>query len=164
MTFSQFTRLVPRKFLPTIGQIHSSETNLPSWFLIIAIQHSSRINSDFTGMPGKWIQRRLLVTLEKDVGLRYVDENASWYPNFPLEPLFRAIYTIKPDYDPKQVDLVTDRNNLWKPMQVICGTRLTDFHIDIELVGNTLLFKRWEKFDKEYVMPSEFKGFGKFYE
>ena len=49
-------------------------------------------------------------------------------------------------------------------MQVICGTRLTDFHIDIELVGNTLLFKRWEKFDKEYVMPSEFKGFGKFYE
>ena len=28
----------------------------------------------------------LPVTLEKDVGLRYVDENASRYPHFPLEP------------------------------------------------------------------------------
>ena len=104
------------------------------------------------------------VTLEKDVGLRYVDENASRYPHFPLEPLFRAIYTIKPDYDPKQVDLVTDRNNLRKLMHVICGTRLSDFRIDIELVGNTLLFNRWEKFDKEDVMPGEFKGYGKQFE
>ena len=98
------------------------------------------------------------------MGLRYVDENASRYPHFPLEPLFRAIYTIKPDYDPKQVDLVTDRNNLRKLMHVISATRHSDFRIDMELVGNTLLFERWEKFDREDVDSKKFTGFGKQFE
>jgi len=106
----------------------------------------------------------LPVTLEKDVGLRYVDENASRYPEFPLEPLFRAICTINPEYDFKQIDLVTDRNNLRKLLQAISGIRRSDFRINIELVGNTLLFQRWEKFDQDFVTPSEFKGFGKHFE
>ena len=164
MLRSQLSRLPPYKFPPIIGRNQNLKLNLRSLFLVKAISHSSRIYFDFTGAPGTWTEPILPVTLEKDVGLRYVDENASQYPDLPLEPLFRAIYTINPEYDPKQIDLVTDRNNLGKLVNVISGIRLNDFRIDIELVGNTLLFQRWERFNEDCVSSSDFKGFWKRFE
>ena len=110
------------------------------------------------GLPGEWREPRLPVRIPQDRGSRYVDQNASRHPEYPLEPLFRSIYTVSPTFDPKQINLVTDRNNLRKIMWVISGIHIEDFRIDIELVGDTLLFTRWEKVTKEYVVG--FRGFG----
>lgn len=61
-------------------------------------------------------------------------------------------------FDPKTLDVVTDRNNLRKLLRVISQDSFEPFRIDIELVGNTLLLTRWESDTEEYI--TEFRGFG----
>ena len=77
---------------------------------------------------------------------------------YPLEPLFRSIYTLNPNFNPKPFDLVTDRNNLRKLLRVISGESFEPFRINIDLVNDTLLFTRWESNSTEYLL--EFRGYG----
>lgn len=65
---------------------------------------------------------------------------------------------MKPAFDPKTIDLVTDRNNLRKLIFAVSHVPIEQFRIDIELVGNTMLFTRWEKSSKENIQG--FHGFG----
>jgi hypothetical protein len=90
--------------------------------------------------------------------MRYVDQNAARCPRYPLEPLFRSIYTETPTFDPTSFQLVTDRNNLRKLANVVTGEPIDDFRINIEPVGDTMLFNRWEKASTETI--SGFHGFG----
>lgn len=90
--------------------------------------------------------------------MRYVDQNAARCPTYPLESLFRSIYTETPTFDPTSFQLVTDRNNLIKLAYVVTGEPIDDFRINIELVGDTMLFTRWEKASTETI--SGFHGFG----
>lgn len=45
-----------------------------------------------------------------------------------------------PEFDPTSLDLVTDRFNLRNLLKIVCGNSVRDFRVDIELVGETLLF------------------------
>lgn len=92
----------------------------------------------------------------------YIDQNAYRHPECPLEPLFRSVYVLNPQFNPKPIGLVTDRNNLRKIVWAILGENIGDFRVDIELVGDTLLFTRWEKNASENV--TEFRGFGHSFE
>lgn len=65
---------------------------------------------------------------------------------------------MNPTFDPKAIDLVTDRNNLRKLIFAISHIPNEQFRIDIELVGTTMLFTRWEKSSKEDIRG--FNGFG----
>ncbi|KAK4700049.1 hypothetical protein P7C70_g6206, partial [Phenoliferia sp. Uapishka_3] len=49
-----------------------------------------------------------------------------------------------PDFDFKKLDIVTDRNNLRKLLRWAAGVSDKDVRIDVDQVGNTLLFTRWE--------------------
>jgi hypothetical protein len=62
------------------------------------------------------------------------------------------------NFDPKMLDVVTDRNNLRKILRVITQENFEPFRIDIELAGSTLLLSRWERDSEEYI--TEFRGFG----
>lgn len=88
----------------------------------------------------------------------YIDQNRYRCTTFPLEPLFRSIYTLDPHFDPKPIDLFTDRNNLRKLTFAVSGISIQDFRIEVELVGDTLLFTRSEEQASEVV--TQFRGFG----
>jgi len=95
----------------------------------------------------------------------YIDQNAYRNPSYPLEPLFRSVYTENPGFDPSTLDLVTDRSNLRKLVWTICGNGIVeDFRIDIRLVGQTLLFTRYEEHTHERIGSNEFRGYGHSFE
>ena len=52
---------------------------------------------------------------------------------------------VDPCFDPNSVDLFTDRNNLLKLISATAGQKMDDFRIEVEIVGNTLLFTRTEE-------------------
>ena len=88
----------------------------------------------------------------------YIDENKAQCSKYPLEPLFRSVYFLKPEFDPNSIDVVTDRKNLRELLKIICGKSVRDFRLDLELVGETLLFTSWEKAAKSYINDSN--GYG----
>ena len=111
-----------------------------------------------SGCPPKWSPSPLPTRLRQDAGLVYIDQNSSRNSPYPLEPLFRAVFAGDASFNPKKLDVVTDRNNLRKLLRVIRRENFELFRIDIELAGNTLLLSRWERDTEEYV--TEFRGFG----
>src|SRR5579859_534432 len=98
-----------------------------------------------------------------DSGLQYIDQNAFFSPRYPLEPLFRAVYSEKPQFDVSAIDLVTDRNNLRKLLGAITGDPKR-FRIDVQLLGRTLLFDRWEENSVSQIPPNAFRGFRRNFE
>lgn len=88
----------------------------------------------------------------------YLDENKARCSKYPLEPLFRSIYFLNPEFDPNSIDVVTDRKNLRELLKIVCGNSVHDFRIDLELVGETLLFTRWGKVARSYSNDSN--GYG----
>ncbi|QDS75923.1 hypothetical protein FKW77_002906 [Venturia effusa] len=90
------------------------------------------------------------VQVRPDKGMHFVDQNGARNPNSPLEPLFRSLFAVKPDFDVSAVDLVSDRNNIRKLLKFVNartkGLSAKDkFEIKAEVVGDrTLLFTRVE--------------------
>ena len=95
-----------------------------------------------------------------DHGLVFVDQNAYKNPQIPLEPLLQALYITKPSFDLNKVQIITDRNNLRKLFEVVCGEKHRDFEIAVEIVNNTALFTRLERCTSEVIGGQEFRGYG----
>ncbi|KAH6643423.1 geranylgeranyl pyrophosphate synthetase [Truncatella angustata] len=116
------------------------------------------------GIPPKWSPLATPRRLPKDCGLIYIAQNAARHPESPLEPLFRALFLMKPEFDVRNVDLVSDRNNLRKLLTFVDPSSsrngLEAFTINIEVRGNTIIFARTESKTKEVILPHEFKGYG----
>lgn len=87
-----------------------------------------------------------------------IDQNAYRNPKYPLEPLFRALFTVNSDFDLASIDLVTDRNNLRKLLRFISNEDDKPFIIAVQRLGTTTLFTRTEERTSEYV--TSFRGFG----
>lgn len=62
------------------------------------------------------------------------------------------------EFDPKSIDLFTDRNSLRKLLFAVSGLSVAEFRIGVEIIGNTLLFTRDEEKSSEVV--TTFRGFG----
>jgi hypothetical protein len=116
------------------------------------------------GCPPLWSPPKIAQKVAKDSGLIYIAQNAYRHPESPLEPLFRSLYIEKPSYNIRQVDLITDRNNIRKLLSFINPDLATHgvepFTIEIEVTGNTMIFSRAETKTHEFIKPNEFKGFG----
>jgi len=95
-----------------------------------------------------------------DRGLVFVDQNAYQHPQIPLEPLLQALYITKPSFDLNKVQIITDRNNLRKLFEVVCGESHRDFEIAVEIVNNTALFTRLEQCTSEVIGSQDFRGYG----
>src|SRR5262249_4643552 len=86
---------------------------LTSYNWITTAKRSSTIA--VPGHPPFWRANvRLPIKLVLNETSSITDQNEHYSPSSPLEPLFRAIYKTIPDFDPREIDLFTDRNNLRK--------------------------------------------------
>jgi hypothetical protein len=111
------------------------------------------------GSPPLWAPKPSGTKLNPDTGLVYIDQNAFRNPDYPLEPLLRAVYSNDPLFDASEIDLVTDRNNLRKLLHFVTGTP-KDFRIEVERINGTTLFTRCEEKSSEFIRAGEFRGFG----
>jgi hypothetical protein len=116
------------------------------------------------GCPPLWSPPQTPRKVAKDSGLIYIAQNAFRYPESPLEPLFRSLYTEKPSYDIRQVDLITDRNNIRKLLSFVnpnlSRNGLEPFTIEIETTNNTAIFCRAETETHTFIRPHDFRGYG----
>lgn len=111
----------------------------------------------FLGSPAILTPKPLPIHVRPDSGLSISDPARHVFPKAPLEPLFRALFTTRPDFDVKGIDLVTDRKNL-RLLLGFVGGRAEEFRIDVEVVRNTVLFSRWSKSPVSYM--NSFGGYG----
>ena len=70
------------------------------------------------------------------------DENRYFLPEFPMEPLFRAVQLCTPSFNFNTVDIVTDRNNLRKLFEFVEGSKNDSFRVDFQKLGNMILLVR----------------------
>ncbi|KAI5841457.1 hypothetical protein DFP73DRAFT_586330 [Morchella snyderi] len=73
------------------------------------------------GYPSCWNPPPLPVTLPPDTGFRMIHQNEYFSPGTPLRPMLRAVYTHRPDYEIRGVDVVTDRSSLLKLFKFVRG-------------------------------------------
>jgi hypothetical protein len=107
------------------------------------------------GCPPAWTPARSSRKLPKDSGWRFIGQNAARHPQFPLEPLFRAIQTEQPKFDFNDIDIISDRNSIRKLLYFVDegssqGNR-PSFSIKAQLIGQTLVLSRNENKVKEFV-------------
>uniref|UniRef100_A0A093UMQ6 Geranylgeranyl pyrophosphate synthetase n=1 Tax=Talaromyces marneffei PM1 TaxID=1077442 RepID=A0A093UMQ6_TALMA len=116
------------------------------------------------GCPPLWSPPKAARNVIKDSGLIYIAQNAARHPEYPLEPLFRALYIDHPSFELQSVDLITDRNNIRKLLSFvnpnISKNGLEPFTIHVEAFKNTVIFCRAETETKKFVQPHEFIGYG----
>ncbi|KIV89043.1 hypothetical protein PV10_08657 [Exophiala mesophila] len=116
------------------------------------------------GCPALWAPPPTPTRVDKDSGLIYISQNAARHPEYPLEPLFRALYTTHPLFDITPIDIVTDRNNMRKLLSFVdpgsSRNGLEPFKINVEIIKNTAIFCREEVNSMEFIGPNEFRGFG----
>lgn len=119
-----------------------------------------------SGLAARWTPPSLPAWLNPDTGIYYIDQNAYRWPTSPLEPAFRALFTLHPTFDLNSIDFVTDRNNLRKLFRFACGNPqfIHDFKFYIEVINKTVLVTRWEKRAANFVGRGEFRGFGHSFE
>ncbi|KAF8073568.1 hypothetical protein FPV67DRAFT_1478431 [Lyophyllum atratum] len=100
------------------------------------------------GSPRQWTNRAPPYQVHADDGLSFKDQNGYRCSNAVLLPLITAVNRMSElsdeDFDWAAIHFVTDRNNLRKLVRWIGGTASSDFRIDMQLAGKTILFNRWE--------------------
>lgn len=116
------------------------------------------------GCPALWSPPKAARKVIKDSGLIYIAQNAARHPEYPLEPLFRALCMEHPSFDFESVDLITDRNNIRKLLSFvnpnIGKNGFEPFTIHVEAFKHTVIFCRAETETKKFVQPHEFMGYG----
>jgi hypothetical protein len=117
------------------------------------------------GSPNIWSPPSGARRVKKDTGLIYIAQNAARHPDSPLEPLFRALFTVNPSFDIRAIDVVSDRNNIRKLLSFVDpitsrSGKTEDFTIEVEMTRNTAIFARTETAVQEVIGPHEFRGFG----
>ncbi|KAH6679364.1 hypothetical protein B0J14DRAFT_649753 [Halenospora varia] len=149
---SLFNRLVAKgrgRLLRTIERKEDENENLPCFIENHEFLASYNWKSDnratiyVPGCPPKWTQPPLPAQLPKDSGKMMVDQNGVRSPGATFDPLFNALFTMKPDFDLSAITLVTDRNNLRKLLTFASG-KFEAWRIDVDVVGNVVFFTRWE--------------------
>ncbi|EQL02192.1 geranylgeranyl pyrophosphate synthetase [Ophiocordyceps sinensis CO18] len=105
------------------------------------------------GTPPTWRNIRLPVTLPKDKGVFFIDQNAGRAPKQPLEPLFRAAASTNPDLRFNDIDVVSDRSSL-RHLLDFCAARAQEaFRLKLTLVHESLLIERCGKNARERASP-----------
>ncbi|KAL6720375.1 hypothetical protein ACLMJK_002296 [Lecanora helva] len=110
------------------------------------------------GSPPVWSKPAFARKLKPDQGEVFIDQNAARYPTYPLEPMFRAIYELHPQFDFSDIDVFIDRNSMNKLLGFLQKSSRI-FEIDVEIIGNKAVFVRKEKSATEII--TEFRGFGR---
>lgn len=100
------------------------------------------------------------MSLKRDTGYQFIDQNAFRVPKYPFEPIFQALSVVNPEYNFTSVDLVTNRNSLRKLLDFAEGRARDNFRIDLSIVGETLFLSRHELKTREKLTKHGHAGFG----
>ncbi|PPJ57990.1 hypothetical protein CBER1_11868 [Cercospora berteroae] len=116
------------------------------------------------GGPPVWSPANYSKQVKKDSGHVYIAQNAARHPESPMEPLFRALFIERPEFNISETDLVSDRNNIRKLLAFVdpatSTNSLESFTIRAEFVEGTVIFCRDEAKVQEFIGKNEFRGFG----
>ena len=96
------------------------------------------------GVPPVWDPPQRNPVLKPDTGGSYVDQNADRTSGSPLQALIHAVQTCQPEFDFRDVSIVTDRRPVRCLLSFALGESLT-FKFGITVIGNTALFTRMER-------------------
>jgi hypothetical protein len=108
-------------------------------------QASAGTNTIFVpGEPAKWSPRPLPHKLEPDTGLHSNDYNYARQPRTPFEPMFAALGVMNPNYQFKDIDVLSDRNSLRTLLEFVQGKANGPLRLDLFCISNTLVIIRNE--------------------
>ncbi|KAH8752665.1 hypothetical protein F5882DRAFT_368496 [Hyaloscypha sp. PMI_1271] len=116
-----------------------------------------------TYVPGGaavWKDMSLPISVPKDSGMHFIDQNASRIPTYPFEVVFQAIEVMRPSLRFDTVDVLINRNSMRKLLDFCHGRNQDSFRINLHIVRNTLIIERCEKNAKEMIRGSGGSGYG----
>ncbi|KAK5988184.1 hypothetical protein PT974_12324 [Cladobotryum mycophilum] len=143
-----------------------SVSSVPAYELVCSYSWQND-KAPILNIPGStplWHGNALPVTLPRDKGTYFVDQNASRVPHHRFEPLFRSTAIIAPEFRFDNVDVVSNRNSLRKLLDFCAGRSKDSFRIDLMLVNNTLFLERREKNVRELIRGKQNSGWGHSFE
>ncbi|KAJ5771639.1 hypothetical protein N7520_002168 [Penicillium odoratum] len=110
-----------------------------------------------SGEPPAWTPLSQPTQLRADSGVYFRDLNSARYPTHPLEPMIQAILVDKPDFCVRDLDIVGCGSTLGNLLRFARG-KSPAFRVLIEVIGNTVFFRRRENSPKETIQ--NIQGFG----
>ena len=116
-----------------------------------------------SGVPPIWSPPPTTPVLKPDSGPRYVDQNTDRNPASPLDSLVLAVQTYQPDFNFAAIDVDSDRRPLRKLYGFVAGEP-ESFEFGVDIVGNTAIFVRIEKQNREELPSTTFHGFRRAFE
>jgi hypothetical protein len=116
------------------------------------------------GGPPRWSPKDLPVTLPRDRGCQFVDQNAFRVPRYPFEPAFRALSVMNPSLQLNDTDVVVNRNSLRKLLDFSAGRRQDQFRMDLHMINDTLFVSRREQNARLMIHGAANSGYGHSFE
>ncbi|KAH7392005.1 hypothetical protein DE146DRAFT_722949 [Phaeosphaeria sp. MPI-PUGE-AT-0046c] len=82
------------------------------------------------------------IELAADTGLHWIDQHAGRVPTHQFEPVFQALAALQSDERFDDVDIVVNRGSLQQLLKWVNHKSHQAFHLDLDIVGNTLFLGR----------------------
>jgi hypothetical protein len=114
-------------------------------------------NTLYTGSPPAWTPPEQDTKLKPDSSAVFRDINAARYSSYPIEPIFRALKVMKPQFDLPSVDVVGCGSTIGNLLR-FAGSQSKPFRFDVDVVGDTVLFVRRES--SPTTMITDLRGYG----
>lgn len=95
--------------------------------------------------------------LKPDSDAVFRDINAARYSSYPLEPLFRSLKIMQPQFDLQSADIVGCGSTIGNLLR-FAGAQSKPFRFDIDVVEDTVLFVRKENSPTELI--TDLRGYG----
>jgi hypothetical protein len=150
------TILVPGK-RPEWNHIDHSLTSWCSMRLTANHIHQQWLTTPNIGSPPAWTPPVGESRLKPDSEDVFRDINAARYPSYPLEPTFRALKVMEPEFDLHTIDIVGCGSTIGNLMK-FSGSLSKPFRFDVDVVGDTVLFVRRESSPTEIIQ--DLQGYG----
>jgi hypothetical protein len=119
--------------------------------------HQQWLTTTNTGSPPAWTPPVGETKLKPDSEDVFRDINAARYPSHPLEPTFRALKVMEPEFDLHTIDIVGCGSTIGNLMR-FSGSLSKPFRFDVDMVGDTVLFVRRESSPTEIIQ--DLQGYG----
>lgn len=108
-------------------------------------------------MPPVWTPPIAVPKLHQDSGDYFRDPNAARWPQFPMEPAVRAVFTFNPDFEATNTQVVTCGSTMGNLLRFATSSERS-FEFNIEVIGNTVFLVRMGNSPKELI--PDVRGYG----
>jgi hypothetical protein len=113
--------------------------------------------SNNVGSPPAWTPPVEDTQLKPDSEDVFRDINAARHSSYPLEPVFRALKAMQPQFDLQSVDIVGCGSTIGNLLR-FAGSQSKPFRFDVDIVGDTVLFVRRES--SPTALITDLRGYG----